>query len=62
MKLSLPTKAQWISIVKNVVLVALAAALAALQSGSSDFKAILTVAVMAGLKVLEKVLFASTVQ
>ena len=54
MKLSPITKQQVISIVKNAVFAGLAAVLASVTAGSTDYRAIAVVGFMAALKVVEK--------
>ena len=59
MQLSLPTKSQWVSVIKNAVLAGVAAVLAAVTAGNTDVKAVAVLGFMAALKVVEKLVTAS---
>jgi len=54
MNLSLPTKTQWVSVLKNALLAGVSAVLAAVTTGNTDYKAVAVLGFMAALKVVEK--------
>ncbi len=54
MKLSPITKSQWLSVIRNAVFAAIAAAVALYAAGTSDTQVLVATAIMAALKVVEK--------